>query len=226
MNVTAYHGSSQRVRQLLRELVRQLSGRGGSLPAEIIRGIQLRVGVALLSKVQLAYVEKARGGVGSDGVKWPKLKPETIARRKRTAQDIAAGKRAIKAALRSGQRKPTVVELYGNRQVEILIDTRELFRSLSPGLEDRAKVAAEMGIPAGEKGKGNAEQIFQTPPGGVIVGTNSKKAPTHQRGTQHVPARPMWPADGVLPRAWQQAVIQALQQGLMRAVVLLLERER
>lgn len=220
-----FRGSPALFRRLMADLVQGLAGRGGPVAADIIRGVQLRVGVALLSCIQQAYVVKSRGG-SAGGVKWPPLKPETIARRKRTAKDVAAGKRAIKAALRSGRKKPTVVELYGGRQVEILIDTRELFRSLSPGLLDRAKVASEMGMDKGPIGKGNEDQIFGTPPGQVIVGTKSDKAGTHQHGTAHVPKREMWPEGGSVPREWQPKILMALQTGLIAAVVLLASKVR
>ncbi len=226
MPQTLYRGTHEQARRLIGQLVQQLAGKGGTLPAEVVRGLQLRCGVALLSQIQLAFVVKSRGGTGNDGVKWKPLKPETIARRKRTAKDVAGGKRAIKAARRAGQKKPTVVELYGSREVEILIDTRVMFRSLSPAILDRAPIAADMGAKRQKDdiGEGNENQIFQTPPGQLIVGTVDPKASTHQRGRGAVPARPLWPADGILPPPWQQAVSRALEQGLVRAVLILMER--
>lgn len=209
-----FRGSPAQFRRLMGDLVRGLAGKDATVAREIIDGIKLRVGVALLSQVHQAFVVKSRGGTGSDGIKWKPLKAATVAQRKRTAKDVAAAKRAIKAAAKAGRKKPKVAELYGGRQHEILVDTRRLFRSLSPATSDPSK-------PTKVK-----DQIIAAKPAAVEVGTNVDYASTHQNGTAHVPARPLWPQDGTVPRAWQPPIMLALQTGLIAAVILLASRER
>jgi len=75
-----YRGTPEEVRRLLRTLPAMLSGKSPD-PYGIVRGIQLRVANVVLSKIQQAFIVKSRGGVGSDGIQWPPLKPETIAQR-------------------------------------------------------------------------------------------------------------------------------------------------
>lgn len=213
----------------------------------VVRGIQLRAGVALLSEVQRAFLTKSRGGTGSDGIKWAPLAPQTIANRRTTRQE----RRAL--GIRKGWRRPsldaiqdlrwrqifarnyrlglldlppaeakrraaaiawatlkregakTLLEKLGSRQVDILRDTGLLFKSLSPGVDDR---------PSGADG-----QIFETPPGRVIVGTNQK--PWHHKGNpaKNLPARPLWPPDGSIPQAWWPSIRRAILAGVVRAVV-------
>ncbi len=173
-----FNGTAQQAAATLSRLPGILAGTAPD-PQGIARGLQLRLGTALLSKVQQAFVTKARGGTGSDGIRWQPLKQETIDRR------------------RVGKRK--------GGSVEILRDTGELFRSLSPGIDDR---------PSGAPG-----QVFDTPPGKVRVGTNKK--PWHHRGVPgRLPARPLWP--DVLPPAWTAALAKTAQRGVVRAIVVLL----
>lgn len=114
MVTVSYVGSRADLRRLLRRLPRLLSGDEPDSHG-VVRGVQLRLGVALLSKVQQAYREKARGQRGDDGIQWKPLKPSTMARRR--------GK--------------------GIGGVEILVDTARLVRSFSPGVDDRPSHAPD-----------------------------------------------------------------------------------
>lgn len=78
--------SSEEVRQLLRSVPAILAGHAPD-PYGIARALQLRLGVALLSKIQQAYVAKARGGRGDDGIQWRPLKASTVAGRRRGKAD-------------------------------------------------------------------------------------------------------------------------------------------
>lgn len=102
----------------------------------------------------------------------------------------------------------TQLELLGSRRVDILRDTGELFRSLSPGVEDK---------PSGADG-----QVFRIAAGRVTVGTNKK--PWHHRGDEkrNLPARPLWPPSGEIPDAWRGTVDAAVATGIAEAVVKLL----
>lgn len=239
-----FAGSREQLRKLLADVPKILAGHAPD-PLGIARGLQLRLGVALLSKVQQAFIVKSRGGTGDDGIKWPPLKPETIAQRRTTAGErkqlgitgkrvrglltpaedkrwraIFAGEKARliakfglsdkDAAARAAQKAWAVLKsqgaktklaVLGGRQVDMLRDTDRLFRSLSPGVEDK---------PSGADG-----QVFETPPGRVIVGTNVEYAgPQFRR-------RPAWPPDGRLPDAWWRYLTQVGVRGLARALTLL-----
>lgn len=105
----------------------------------------------------------------------------------------------------------TKLEVLGSRVVDVLRDTSELFRSLSPGFEDQ---------PSNADG-----QIFQVEPGRVTVGTNKK--PWHHAGNpaRNLPARPFWPTDGNLPPEWRDALLQTLLRGLVRVIILDLQAD-
>lgn len=75
-----YHGGINEFRRLFDELMGGLAGRPTPY-AHYLHGIKLRVGMVALACVQEAFVVKADGGTGEDGVTWPPLKRETIAQR-------------------------------------------------------------------------------------------------------------------------------------------------
>lgn len=250
MPTVSFNGSREDLRRLLRSVPAIFAGRAPD-PLGIAKGLQLRLGVQLLSLIQTAFVEKSRGGMGSDGIQWPPLSPSTIAARCRgpadkkavrvsnrlstTLSQKAAQARKIEKEVRTeearlrakfglptGQARGlaranveararrqvglgTIKGVLASRDVDILRDTGELLRSFSPGIED---------VPSGADG-----QVFNTPPGRVIVGTNKK--PWHNKGGPNLPARHYWPPDGNLPTAWWNALLAVGQRGILRAVVLL-----
>ncbi len=244
-----YNGSRDDLMRLLRQFPALFAGKmHGSL--DVAKGLQLRVGVALLSKVQQAFIVKSRGGTGEDGIRWPPMKPASIAQRrtsaaerkslgiagKRTrglltaAQDkrwrkifatkkwlfvakfgmdeASAAARAAKIAwsILKAEGAKTKIGTLGNRQVDMCRDTGRYFRSLSPGVEDK---------PSGADG-----QVFETPPGKVIVGTDVQYAGYQAK------LRPLWPPNGQLPDVWWRAMTQAALRGAVQAVKLILERGR
>lgn len=112
-------------------------------------------------------------------------------------------------ARRQGASIQTIRSILGARTVEILVDTRRMFRAFSPGVADR---------PSGE-----AEQQITTGAGQVILGVNVPYFATHQHGDpkHNIPARPIVPKNGVIPTAYWPAILQAGATGLVRAVMLL-----
>lgn len=266
MPTAIFHGSSGELRELLRRVPSIFAGTAPD-PIGIAQGLQLRLGVALLSKIQGDFITKGRGGTGEDGIRWQPLKRETIIGRRRSAADkksvrissrltdqlTPAERRALtrkiekevrnreallrarfgltdgqakglaraqaEKALRQGGKAKAIGDILGAREVDILRDTSKLFRSFSPGIEDRSPVADEIGVPQGPNGEGNDQQVFETPPGRVIVGTNEKT--WHHKGNKNLPARPFWPPDGRLPLAWWSFLIGVAQRGVVRGVVLL-----
>jgi hypothetical protein len=75
-----YRGTSEQLRRTILSFIASLSGRAGHF-APYVRGIKLRVGMVVLSRIQEAFVAKSLGGVGEDGIAWPALKKQTIANR-------------------------------------------------------------------------------------------------------------------------------------------------
>jgi hypothetical protein len=233
-----YHGSRSGLFALIaRAANAAASGNGGGdLADEIGRGVRLRMGVALLSQVQQSFLEKSRGGTGSDGIKWKPLSPATIAQRRTTreerrtlgitgrrerglltpaqnrrwkgifasrlaklmAQGMAAGEaKAIAAkiawAVLKSEGAQTKLAVLGSRKVDIGRDTGILFRSLTPGVEDRPS--------------GSPDQIFDADsPGAVIVGTNVAYASDFHK------VRPLWP--DTIPPEWMRAVNAAAARGI------------
>ncbi len=200
-----FRGTRQELHQLLGSL-----GAAAHAGSPAAKGLQLRLGVALLSQIQQDYIVKSRGGTGKDGIRWAPLKPSTIARRRKSKAD-----KVVARTLQLGsRRKLRQEELYGQRVVDILRDTGRLLRSFSPGVEDRPSSAAE--------------QVFDTPSGAVIVGTNVPYATAHQHGNpaRNLPARPILPVGGVIPAAYWPALRLAAVRGVVRLIELLLQRRR
>jgi hypothetical protein len=239
-----FRGSRADLRRFLAKVPRVLATAAGA--PELARGLQLRLGVALLSRVQQAFLVKSRGGVGDDGVRWRPLARATVAGRRTSpaerkalgvggrrvrglltpAQDrrwrqlfarrknhlmakfgmdpAAAAALAAKLAwgVLKGEGARTRLAVLGGRQVDICRDTSRYFQSLSPGVEDR---------PSGAEG-----QVFELRPGRVLVGTDVPYA-----ARQHA-MRPLWPADGQLPPAWWDALLEVAQRGLLRGLALIL----
>ena len=108
-----------------------------------------------------------------------------------------AGRIAWATIKREGGR--TMLEVFGNRQVDILRDTGVLFNSLSPGQLDSPGPNASYQPPSGQ---GGDEQIFETISNGVIVGTNVPYGIYHQQG-QGNRFRPFLPT-GDIPERWEQ----------------------
>jgi hypothetical protein len=82
-----FRGSRADVSRIAQQLAGILSGREPDTLG-IGRGFLLALGFAVLSSVKEAYVIKARGGTDAMGIKWPKLKPQTIANRRVGPGDI------------------------------------------------------------------------------------------------------------------------------------------
>ena len=87
--VLHYRGTASELVGTIRGFIGTLAGQG-NVGASLINGVQLRVANSLLSEIEQAFIQKSRGEVGSDGIKWPPLKRETIAQRRIGPGDLAA----------------------------------------------------------------------------------------------------------------------------------------
>jgi hypothetical protein len=245
MPTVVYRGSRADVARVIRTVSDAISGRGPD-PYGVARPVLTRGAVALLSKIQQAFIEKARGGTGSDGIRWKPLERATIAARRTT-----------KAELRSlgvrGRRERGLLTPAENKQWKAVF-ARTLARLRARGLDDGAAMArAAQTAWAVLKAKGAKTklqvlggrtveilrdtgellqsltpgfeespavptgQILEVAPGRIAVGTRVK--PWHHTGIPgKLPARPFWPPDGNLPAAWFDAVKLAMARGIVAAL--------
>lgn len=106
----------------------------------------------------------------------------------------------------------TMLEVYGNRQVQILVDTGRLRASLQPGViyENPMGPDASYGKPGGTGGQ---DQVFLSEPTQLSVGTNIKYGEYHHYG-KRVPKRRLWPEN--FPSEWWSQILGVAIQGLVR----------
>ena len=231
-----FRGSRRGAVDAITDVTNALIGKGN---ARLAKGVQTAVGVQVLSDVTEAYVVKARGGVGEDGIRWPRLSPKTLAYGRRAprgkgyapggkdglltkkqlarwrqiygrtlarlaaSEDLTAAKgRAAAIAWAQVKREggKTKIGVYASRPHEVLRDTGVLLNSLSPAL------------PVG------AEQVFDTSPGSVVVGTSVAYASVHHRGNKAkgIPRRPLWPDTS--PRIWLERWSRVAREALAVAI--------
>lgn len=106
----------------------------------------------------------------------------------------------------------TKLEVYGNRKVQVLVDTGYLRGSLIPGTLTEKDVDADYLPPVG---KGGLEQVFQVDqPYQVIVGTNVEYAKYHHYAKSKNRYRPLWPLD--FPQEWWDSILRVAITGLMK----------
>lgn len=129
---------------------------------------------------------------------WNRVFAQTLARLLLSLPEGEAKGRAARIAWAAVKRAGglTMLDVFGNRSVEILRDTGRLFNSLSPG---SLSAGGDYQPPALEGGE---EQIFTTLANGVIVGTNVEYAAAHNNGVpaKGIPARPFLPKQ--IPAVW------------------------
>jgi hypothetical protein len=125
---------------------------------------------------------------------------------KMMAQGMPAGEAKATAAkiawaILKSEGARTKLDVLGGRKVDIGRDTGILFRSLTPGIEDR---------PSGE-----ADQIFEATPGLIVVGTKVPYASDFHK------VRPMWP--DTMPDVWMEAVNKAAATGIALGMIKLVK---
>lgn len=122
-------------------------------------------------------------------------------------------------AKRHGAR--TMLDVFGNREVEILRDTGVLFNSLSPGELTGGALPTGYSPPGGQ---GGSEQILKTIATGVHVGTTVAYAAVHQHGSKkkNIPARPFLPR--VVPASWAARWVKVANRALIVGARLLFQR--
>lgn len=110
----------------------------------------------------------------------------------------------------------TKLEVYGNREHEILRDTGVLANSLSVGTLSGDSYQR----PTNDGGE---QQVFQLLENGFIVGTNVMYARSHHEGLRGLPRRPIMPIDAI-PQQWADNMLAAGMRSLSTAIELSLAR--
>lgn len=158
----------------------------------------------------------SRGIAGKQGLltaaqqkRWWEVYSQTLAwaidKHGEGAKAIAAG-RAWNVVKSEGAK--TMLEVYGNRQVDILRDTGVLFNSLSPGY----LAGPNYTKPSGE---GGDKQIFDAINNGIVVGTNVFYAGSHNKGNR-VPKRQIFPDR--IPAMWASRLVEVGVQAIQSVV--------
>lgn len=239
MAIVRFRGSRAELVTLLRTLVDAVTGAGPDRLA-VARPVLARGAVALLSRIQGAFVQKARGGVGDDGIQWEPLKRKTIAARRTSRAELksfgVSGRRE-RGLLTPAENKrwraiyaSTLAQLRarGVAGAESLAAQRAWGILKAAGAKTKLDVlggrVVEIGRDTGallnsltpgleESPVKPADQILEAEPGRITVGSNKPYA-------EHFHAkRPLWPADGTLPDAWWDAVGQAIARGLLAVIM-------
>lgn len=129
--------------------------------------------------------------------RWEKLYKQNLAwlaaRQPLPQAKVSAAKIAWATIKKEGAK--TMLEVFGNRVVDILRDTGVLFNSISPGYfdgEDYSKPTSE----------GGEQQIFRALMDGIVIGTNVVYARAHDEGCKKtgIPARTIFPVN--VPAVW------------------------
>lgn len=106
----------------------------------------------------------------------------------------------------------TKLEVFGNRQVQILVDTGRGRGSLTPGTITEFGPNAQYQKPTG---LGAVDQEFDVSnPNAVVVGTNVGYMGAHHRGNKRLPRRRLWPEE--FPQEWWNHIIGVAISGLVR----------
>lgn len=215
--------------------------------AAIAETVLLPGALALLSKIQEAFIVKSRGGTDAAGIKWEPLKRETIARRRIGPGDLAAI--GVKGAKIPANRTRGLLTPKEDRTWRSIFASRLAAFRARGFVEGEARSRAAQIAWATLKAQGaktkldvlggrtvdigrdtgilfrsltpglesDSEQVCEAEPGRITVGSNVPYA-----GPFHARRR-LWP-DHELPEAWNAALAAAVARGLVRAVASSAER--
>ena len=201
-----YRGTRADLDRILRSVPLILAGKQPD-PLGITRAVAFRMANALLSQVVQDFITLSRGGVSRDGRQWAPLAPATIQRRLRKAMKAAR----INLRRRRGQPPPEIPAHL--TQFDIGRDTGRMLRSLAAAVVE-------------EFAPTNPDTVMTVQGATIAVGTNVVYAEWFHKGRPgKQPARPIVPADGVIPAAWWPAIMAAGIRGIRAAVVYMVQQE-
>lgn len=140
----------------------------------------------------------------AENTRWKAIYAANLARMAAKGLADAKSRAAQMAwAILKSQGAKTKLAVLGSRQVDMGRDTGAMFRSLTPGQEDRAS--------------GAEDQVFELLPGGVRVGSNVPHFEHFHK------VRPVWPLDGTVPEAWWPGIEAAIERGIIVMIEILLQ---
>ena len=216
----------------------------------LLRGFQLRLGAAFLSKVKQAYVVKSRGGRGDDGITWPDLSPATVAGRRKITK--ATGPKKDKTHVSSRRHNVARREAFTRLQFRM---SRDDARAVADGIArhdervtataGKSKIASARLMKGGvdydilrdtgilfnslSPGKVNGSayttpdnQVMNAGTRSIVVGTNVAYAGAHHHGTKHIPRRALCPDR--MPDAWVSHMVGTALRGVGKAIELVAQR--
>lgn len=242
-----YRGDASELVQTIKGFIGTLAGHG-SVGAGLTSGVQLRVANGLLSEIEQAFIQKSRGEVGSDGIKWKPLTRETIAQRRIGPGDLAAI--GIKGP---GQPKSRVRGLLTKEQDKewrrIFAHTKAWLMAKFGMAEGEAKARAAQTAWAKLKAMGaktklevlGGRQVDILRDTGELAGSFSPGVDDQPSGADgqvlrtgagtitvgtrkkpwHHKTRHFWPRDGQLPEQWWNTMRRAANRGIQEAVVMI-----
>lgn len=231
------------VRQALAQLPAAARADGTTAHAMMVR-----CGLALLGRIKLAFVAKARGGADDAGESWKPLSPKTIAYSRRGGRTKAEKGRAIHPSQSlSAAQNSRWWDLY--RQGLAIARSRGQVGSQSKGSAAKrawAIIKGEGAVTLVDKyghrqveilrdsglllnslspGYGGAEQVFRVAPGEVTVGTNRKGARGHHEGIPgRLPQRRLWPEPSRWPSGWWADITEQVRQGILDLAAQIIRR--
>lgn len=242
--VVTFRGSKATARTVVKQMLQSVVGRSSEY-ADLAAGVHAAVAVAAQSDVKDDFVRKSEGQMGEDGVKWPDLKPDTIARRgkvtkadEREVVEIGA-RAALVRGIAKGKRKKLAKKHGAARAKKMAIVAAEREATRLTGVRKRDVLALRKVQMLRDKGglfnslspgtatptgfvNGGKNQSHVTTPNGIKVTSNVEYAPRQNFGGAPVPARQFVPEEP--PQAWVDGWKEAGAIALAKATQLALER--
>lgn len=190
----------------------------------VARGFLLSIGFAALSDIRQAYEIKSKGGTDAMGIKWPPLKPATIANRRVGPRDLRNAAIKEREKIRKREFKKAFQRMLLSlpekqararaNQIASLRATAQTGRTKVDVLGNRVvEILRDRGIMFNSFGPGllllgetpsyrkpsepgGEQQILEVQPGQVIVGSNVAYAAKQNNGdpSMNLPARKILPA--------------------------------
>lgn len=196
------------------DAARQLANAARQIETEQAACLQ-QLGVQLLSFAQLDYVTKARGGTGTDGIKWAKDQRSTIEHRVRSrapAKRIVERRRELAARIRevirqrSGRGKGR--KGWVKTQLASLRKQRKALSARLQALVDKEFASYEIGVdhglqrasaqPGFSGGDGDGGNVFKVEQHAVTVGYGRSYSAAFDE------LRPLLPE--IIPQSWWPAL--------------------
>lgn len=238
--------TAEEIGEFLREFVTAFGQGGNSGEAfAAVDTVEMTGANALLSQIWQAFIEKSRGGVGSDGIKWKPLAKSTIAQRRTTAGErtkLGIGGKRVRGLLTPAEDqkwRKIFCKVYAQYRVRMGekeamgIAAAVAWKTLKADgaktkldvlgnrqvdiLRDTGELLRSLQPGVDAQPSGNDGQIIRVGEGRITVGSNKK--PWHHRGNPpRLPSRPLWPLDGKVPEVWMDAILEAMTAAIGKTI--------